>query len=406
MQIHMARQPIFRADLTVEAYELLFRAGIGTCLDRYSGEQASSSVIAQSFMGLGLSAVTGGAPAFINFTEDLLLREVADLFPPQSVVVEILETVKPTPAILGACQRLRSKGFTLALDDFVYHPDLEPLIDLVQIIKVDFLLSNADQRAEYVRRFGKNRKMLAEKVETHEEFNAALAMGYNLFQGFFFSKPAALHAHALPENKANAMLLLREASRPGADWRKMEDILKHDVALSYKLLRYINSAFFGLSHEIHSIHQALTMLGQRAVRKWSSLICLSCLADQQPPELMRHSLVRASMCEQLAPIAGHTKREEDLFLLGMFSMLDTIFQMPMQEVLTEMPLADDLREALLGKPNAPRSILEVVMAYERARWDDIKGSEESYILQSETLPGIYYNALSWAEQMMTETAKA
>ncbi len=400
---HVARQPIFRPDLKVEAYELLFRAGVGACFDDYTGEQASTAVLSESFFDAGIGSVTGGAPAFINFTGELILQDVVEIFPPESIVVELLETIEPTEEIIRACRRLKDNGYTLALDDFIYEKKFDPLIELASIIKVDFKLTSPKQQSIYIDHFGKRCQMLAEKVETYEEFDRALKAGYNLFQGFFFSRPVTLNSHSLPANKANAMLLLSEVSRPIDDWKKIEMAIKRDVALSYKLLRYINSSFFGLNNKINSLSQALKLLGVRSVRKWASLVAMSCLVDNKPMELMRHSLVRASMCERLAPATGNAERLNDLFLLGLFSMLDTMLDQPMDSILEEMPLADDLRDALLGKENPLREILDLVVRYERAKWDELQIQAAAHSISVESLPDTYYQAVNWTEQIMSQT---
>ena len=245
MDIFIARQPIFDIRQNVFAYELLYRSGIKNLYAGINGDQASSEVIGSSFLLFGLENLTMGKKAFINFTRKLLEDEVATLLPKESIVVEVLENVEPDKQMLSACIKLKELGYQLALDDFAYDPRFEPFIDLVDIIKVDFLQTSPQDRAALVQRIGnKNIKFLAEKVETKEDFNQALQAGYSYFQGYFFSKPNIVSGKDITSFKLTYLQLLQEIGKPDLDFDELEETIKRDVALSYKLLRYINSAAF------------------------------------------------------------------------------------------------------------------------------------------------------------------
>ncbi len=402
MQTFVARQPIFTRELEVIAYELLFRQGLEQqAFAGTDGTQASSSVLSDSFLSIGLKAMTDHKVAFINFTRDLLLMDLATLFSPDDIVVEILEDVEPDPPVTAAVRQLRNQGYLVALDDFEYAPKYDPLIDLANIIKVDFSLSNEEQRRGYVEMFQpQGIRMLAEKVETQEDFRAAKAMGYDYFQGYFFSKPVVLTSERIPENKFNSLVLIKEANKSEPAVDDMEEIIKRDVALTYKLLRYINSAFFGLRNEIHSVRQALTLLGSKNVRKWASLVALSGLAEDQPTEMILASLIRARLCESLAPMTGFDRRDQDLFLLGMFSLLDAMMGMPMKRILEDIPLAEDVKKALLGDENRMALINRAIAAYEAADWPRFEDCGNQIGLAVQEVPDIYVSSVDWAQKIV------
>jgi EAL and modified HD-GYP domain-containing signal transduction protein len=297
-----------------------------------------------------MKEMTGGKKAFINFTRDLLLEEYATILPKDVVVVEILENVEPDEEIVAACQKLKQAGYTVAMDDFVsYEEKFEPLINLTDIIKIDFIEADAEDRKALVEMFQpRGIKLLAEKVETKEEFDQAAEMGYTYFQGYFFSKPVIISGKDIPGFKLTYLQMLQEINSPEMDFRKIEDLIKREVSVSYKLLRYINSAFFGLRRKVESIRQALALLGERNIKKWISLIALSSMGEDKPMELAASSLIRAQFCESLAPKMGMRDREHDLFLMGLFSMIDAIIDRPMAEILDELSISEDIKVALSG----------------------------------------------------------
>ena len=323
MDIFVARQPIFNQQQEVYAYELLYRSGINkfySCLD---GDQASSEVITNSFLLIGLETLTRGKKAFINFTKNLLEDEVAILLPQEHIVIEILQDIEPDEKTLQACKKLKEMGYRLALDDFVYDDKFIPLIELADIIKVDFLTTDEEERGALVQRIGlQKNSFLAEKVETREDFVQAVEMGYSYFQGYFFSKPLIVASRDIPSFKLTYIKILQEIHKPEIDFDQLEKLIKTDVSLSYKLLKFINSLAFGFYSEIRSIKQALTILGEKEIRKWLSLISLQSVGKNKPDELMITALCRARFCELIASRVGLGDRSSDLFLLGMFSVID------------------------------------------------------------------------------------
>ena len=244
MKKFVARQPIFDAEQNVFAYELLFRTGMEDFFNFDDSDQAASSVIVDSFLLFGLETLTGGQKAFINCTREMLVKGYMALLPKEQVVVEILETVEPDEEIIGACLRLKRAGYLLALDDFVYEDKYEPLLELADIIKVDFQATEAAGRKSLVERMApRGVKLLAEKVESKQEFEQAVEMGYDYFQGYFFSRPQILSGQDVPGYKLNYLRVLQAVNRPEVNLREIENVIKQDVSLTYKLLRYLNSAF-------------------------------------------------------------------------------------------------------------------------------------------------------------------
>lgn len=400
MQTFVARQPIFGPDMKVFAYELIFRSGVEQVIQETGSDRATSSVISECFFCTGTSSMTGGNRVFINFTRNVLLGDYVQLLPKPMVVVEVTEDMAADEEVMKALGSLKDMGYMLALDDYK-GADLEPLYPLVNIVKVDFSTTNLEEQRAFAQKFlPMNIKLLAEKVATHTEFKAAKGMGYSLFQGHFFCKPTMIGSHRIPETKLSRLRLLRVVSEPIIDIQKAEQIFKEDVALSYKLLLYINSAYFGLRHEVSNIRQALVLLGQKRLRKWASLIVAASLGDGKPSELLVTSITRARFCECMADLTQLDARKDDLFLLGMFSTLDAILDTSMDEVLEKMPLAPDLSSALLGEPGQLRDVLDVVIAYESADWDRFGELKEKLGFDESTVPSLHAEAVKMAEEIL------
>lgn len=257
--------------------------------------------MANSFLLFGIDEMTGGRRAFLNCTRKVLVEDLATSLAKHHAVIEILEDVEPDEEVLAACRRLKKLGYTLALDDFVYHQKFEPLLELADSVKVDFLISGAEERqriSNLLRRRGI--RMLAEKVETRADYEQAVAMGYELFQGYYFSKPAILSRRDIPSNKLQYLLVLKEIHSSELDFQRLGQTVQSEVSLSSKLLKLINSVAFGLRHKVTNIVQALSLLGEPEIRTWLSLLSVSAMGSDKPAELVIGSLIRARFCEQAA----------------------------------------------------------------------------------------------------------
>ena len=394
----IGRQAILDQQQKVYAYEILFRSGLKNAFDpTLDGNVATQSVMVGTMLEFGLKKLVSDKKAFINFTEQNLLNRAPKLLPPENVVVEILENVQPTSEIVEAVRELKAEGYKIALDDFVLLPGYEPLIEMADIIKVDFRITTDPEERQKLREILPSHvRLLAEKIETEEEFHQAMAFGYVLFQGYFFCKPAILHQKKLTSNALSRMRLLKEINRQNVDFASMTNVISADTNLVHKLLTYINSAGIGLVNHVSNLKQATVLLGASGVKRWVTLISLQTFSEDKPPELFTLSLLRAKFCEL---IAGELKRpgltQDAGFLIGMFSLLDVLLMLPMEEVLKEVALADDLNAALLGEDNDLRRILDLVIAYEKGDWDKVIACCEREHISIDHLKPKYDAVLEW-----------
>lgn len=405
METFIARQPIFDLEQKVYGYELLFRSGLDNIFQKTDPDQATSKVLADSFFLMNIQSLTGGKRAFINITRDILINEFLFLIPKDRIVVEILENVSPDDEVVAACEKLKRAGYVLAMDDFVYDDRYLPLIGLTDFIKVDFLSTDKEVRCGLVQEFGPSGvRFLAEKVETLEVLKEAKETGYTFFQGYFFSKPKIISGKDIPGFKVHYLGVLHEIHRPELDFGRLSEIIRREVSLSFKLLRYINSAFFGLRNKISSLKQALLMLGEKEIRKWITLITLATLGEDKPEELVMQSILRAKFCESLASFTGLLHRSEDLFLMGMFSMIDAILDRPLSEILQEIPIAEDVKKALLGEENRLGEVYQYVLSYERGEWNKISEQGLRLGIDEGRAARLYMNAVEWSSGFLMEAS--
>ena len=399
----VARQPIFDDKLRIYGYELLFRstsASVG--FDGIDGSTATSETIVNSFHEIGIERVTGGKRAFVNFTEKLLLQGVATILPNRILVVEVLENVEPTQEIIKACERLRGGGYLVALDDFILDPKYFPLIAVADIIKVDFMSTPIDKIATFAK--GMSRKpviLLAEKLETQETFEKAKELGFKLFQGYFFSKPVIVEnaEPKLTPSKVNSLRLIRLSNDINVDFSKIAAIIKQDVALSYRLLRVVNSAFFGLKYTVKNIRQALAILGMDEVKKWITLISLAVVADSKPDELVTMSLTRARMMEYFAPLVGMAKQSDDMFMVGLLSLMDALMDLPIEEIAKRTNIAEHITAPLITGEGLYADILSIITLFERSEWDECFKKAEPYNLDPDQISKTYIEAIEWSSTL-------
>lgn len=361
----IARQPILDCKQAIYAYELLFRSGADISFADGNAESATRSTIDLSLL-LGAESFTEGLPAFINCTRESLCPEIAGTLPKDLVILEILEDVPADDETVRECYRLKQAGYRIALDDIISSNQRLPLCELADIIKVDFLLTDAAQQRAIARRFGKRGvQLLAEKVETHDQFRDALNMGYTLFQGYFFCRPVTMTARDLPSVHLGYLEILRKVFEPEVDLSAIERAIREEPSLCYRLLRYLNSAAFGIS-PVHSIIQALNLLGRDQLRKWVSLVGAISLAGPHSAELIRIALVRARFCEIFAEQRGLPST--DFFLTGLFSLLDAVLDRPLVQIMEHIPVSQLCRDALTGVPNDLRDALDLAIASARGNW--------------------------------------
>jgi EAL and modified HD-GYP domain-containing signal transduction protein len=401
INVLVARQPIFDRDRNVVAYELLFRSGRSSSYDGGDGDQETTDVLVASFLSIGMDVVTGGKKAFVNFTGNLIKNKLAHLLPSAILAVEILETVEPEDHVLESCRELKRLGYTIVLDDFVFHPRFQPLVELADIIKIDFLATTSEQRKYIVQRFASftQIKFLAEKVETQDAFEEAVDIGYAYFQGYFFSKPVIIARKDIPASKLSYLRLLQEIKMNDMDVFRIEKIIKREMSFAYRLLKYINSSAFGFRQKIRSIRQAVVLLGQRELLKWVSLNAMSFIEDNKPPELIATAVIRAYLGELVALRLGLKDVASDIFLMGLFSLIDAILDFPLIDILEELPVSEEVKAALLGEESVFRDIHELTVSYERADWQGLFHYSEKLGLSEEALPELYLQTLAWVQDI-------
>jgi len=393
-----ARQPIFDSQQRVFGYELLFRSSLDNFFSFPDGDQATSRVM-DSLLSLGLDPLLGGRAAFINFTRQTLIKDLATLFPAERLTIEVLETIAPDDEVVAACRRLKTLGYKLALDDVSSFEAGNPLLSLADIVKVDFSLASDRQKAEIPRQLRpRGIKLLAEKVEQREEFDRAIAWGYHYFQGFFFCRPEIIAAREIPAFKLNQLQLLKVLRGTDLDFDEIERVLSHDLSFSYRLLRYLNSALFGLRSEVRSIRHALALLGEIMIRRWVAMVVLAAIASDKPAELLRIALLRARFCERLSSPLVSPEDQGDFFLLGLFSVVDACLNQPMEAVAADLPLASEIKDGLLGADNLHGRVLRCVFAYERADWEALTDLADSLNLTAEFVGESYLQSVNWLNE--------
>jgi EAL and modified HD-GYP domain-containing signal transduction protein len=388
----LARQPIFDADLNLFAYELLFRSTYENAsgVPMIDGDKATTEVINRTFLELGIEKVLGNKRGFINLTRSFLTGERDLPFDSSQIVLEVLEDIEIDEQILESINNLNQQGYVIALDDFIFKEELRPAVQAAHIIKIDLLALSEQELIEHVTILKKeNVKLLAEKVETEQQFELCKKLGFEYFQGYFFCKPTIINDKPLPDNKASALRILSELQKDDIDIDSVEILISQDASLSYKLLRTLNSAAFGLPRKIESIRQGITMLGPKTIKSWVTIIAYSD-AEASTSELLTTALVRAKMSELLADSFGCIP--DTAFLVGLFSPLDAILQKPMDELLQTIPLNDDVKHALLNGDGKLGNLLNFVIPYEQNEVMCIPNN-----VSIEALNSAYLEATEWTD---------
>jgi EAL and modified HD-GYP domain-containing signal transduction protein len=378
----VARQPVLDRRQQVYGYELLFRSGLENAFHAANQDQASFEMLHTALLGFGLDALLGDKPGFVNASREVLLQEFYLVLPKEQSIIELVGSVEPDVEVVQACRALKQAGYRLSLDGYVRRPEMAPLAELADVLKVDFLRTPQEERRAVVREFLPRKLQLV----TH-------------FQGHFFCEPEVLAASDVPAFKRNCVRFMAELHRPELDFDRLDVIIRQEVALAVKLLRYLNSAGFGWRHEVSSIKHALRVLGERAARKWCSLMALTVLGNDRPSPLVVTSLLRAQFAEQVALEAGLGSRSADFFLTGMLSALDGLLGRPMEEALSHIPVSQEIRDTLVGRPTSLSPIWELVLAYERAQWDQLRVLGDAADVSVGRLPGLYRNAVQWVDRI-------
>jgi EAL and modified HD-GYP domain-containing signal transduction protein len=391
---YLARQPIMDLRGRVHGYELLFRAGPETVF-RGDGDHATRTMLDNTVI-FGLDKLTGGVPAFVNCTSESLIGNMVHVLPSGMTVLEILESLDPTPELIAACRKLKVEGFRLALDDFTWKPGFDPLVEMADYVKVDFLLSGPHERKELLQRLrGVTVALIAEKIETQEEFKQACAEGFTLFQGYYFFRPALLKNRKIPANRLSHIEILQALRSDVFDLRRLTQLLKRDASLTYRLLRLVNSPMCAIRQEVNSIQAALLAVGEDAFRHIAMLAIASEFNAGQPAEILRIAFVRGRFCELTA--AGCALDPTEQFLLGMMSLLPAMMRLPVEELVPALPLRSEIREALKGNANPERILLQWLEFLEQGDWDACDAIIQKEGLNSSEIYRCYAEAMVWAE---------
>jgi EAL and modified HD-GYP domain-containing signal transduction protein len=383
---YVARQPIHDRALRVVGYELLFRGSQLSLSAGGNGDEATSRTLLTALTEIGLEPLVGRRKAYVNVTRSFLLDGHARVCPPDRFVLEVLEDVVVDAELLATLRVLRSEGYAIALDDFVYRDELRPLLDLAEVVKLD-VLAHGDrlpEQVELLRPF--DVRLLAEKVETHEAMELCSDLGFELFQGFFFCRPRTVTGRGISASRLTRLQLLSSLNDPDLELEELARIVECDVALSYRLLRYVNSTYVGLAQPVDSIRKALVLLGVQTLRAWASLFVLAQMGEA-PVELRATAMARARMCERVAPELGLSP--QTAFTAGLFTVIDALMDQEMEAVLEELPLSDVVKAALLRHEGDLGALLGRVLAYEAGTLPSDGAS----------LCGPYLEAIAWADQV-------
>lgn len=399
----LARQPILTDKRKLFAYEILSRYGPENYCRPRPTSQIHVNAMDELFL-MGIRTMTEGMPAFLNCTREFVLSDFLTLMPRDLVVGEILETVPPDQEVLRACQRMKDQGYRLALDDYCDVPETRPLLNFADFVKIDVLLTSFTEQKRVVDLcHDRGLPVVAEKVETDEQFHRCLDLGYDFFQGYFFCRPQIVGRRSVPANKTIYLELLQASNEEEFSLYKIGQLFKRDVSLSYRLLRYLNSAIFAFHTEIHSIPHALTLLGERAMRKWISLVSVAALGDSVADDLLRLPLLRAMFSELIGKKVGMIQESNELFLMGLLSVMDALLNVPMPDVLAEIPVDDDIKKALLGRESRYRPIFEVVLDYESGTWEQLVHSSRHIGLHEDLLPDLYFRSVQWVGDVLSSS---
>lgn len=388
----IARQPIFDRDYQLFAYELLFRSNSRQSyanLEHVSADVATSRVINYAFLELGIERVIGNNIAFINLTRQFILNDEPIPAAQNQVILEVLENIQIDEDLLAGIRQLVAQGYKIALDDFVYHESLRPLVELASFVKVDVLdfdEATLRQHVDALKQY--DVKLLAEKVETLTDYELCHELGFDYFQGFFFCRPDIIEDQAIPDNQFILLQLLQKLQQADVEFKDIDELISKDAGLTYKLLRLLNSAALALPRQISSVREGLVMLGLKAIKTWTTLIVMSEI-DYKPKELLDYALIRAKMCESLA--ASYDCSHDSGFMIGLFSTIDAMMNKPMAELIAPLPLSKTIKQALLEGQGDLGQLLQDVVNYEQGQWDDVSEEHVSLAQFSQS----YIEAAQW-----------
>ena len=394
MDIFLTRQPIFDRFQRVFAYDLRFHAGFGDLYRNPDWDDASNTAITLSLLSSRLGTITCGKPGHIRFSRSMLDQELYTLFPKEHIAVELQHPGDGIPEVVSACQRLKTAGYVLVVDITGMSKPVNEIIELSDIIKTG-LTSGLKGGYDAV----KGPKLLAGNVNTVSLLDKARQKGFDYFQGDFYRNPDIKSGSGVPFQKLNHLLLLQEINSPDLTFEKLASIIKRDVGLSYKLMRFINSAYFGFASEVRSLRHALALLGIFSIKQWLSKETLNQLGQNKPDELVNRCVIRARFCELLTQKAGMADRSSEMFLTGLFSLLDAFLDQELAEILDNLPVSDEIKNTLLKEPSVFNDLYQLMLAYEDGRWPEVMTLAQQTGIPASELPLLYLRSLEWSQGM-------
>lgn len=397
--LFVARQPILDKSGRLRGYELLYRQTDQANTAAGASKDVATAAVIDALFNIGFDTLTGGKRAFINVSRQLLLDGIPSILPKDKVVLELGTDIEADADVLFACRELRHEGYSLAIDDFTLNEWTAELVPLAEFLKVDFHEATRSSVRLPSAPGGEGPALVATHIETAERFQEAVVGGYDLFQGFFLGKPVLKSTRTVPAQHVAGIRLLHAMHDPNLTILQLEELVKHDAALCFLILRTINSAAYALRSTVQSIHDALVLLGRDTVRRWASLWALAGLSQHVHAELLTMATVRARCCELLAASTGDEDAASEGFLVGMCSLLDAILEQPMPSVLEAMPVSANVRDALLGADNAQRRLLDCAVAYEEGAWDQCFSMAKLAGVNPSVLPAAYAEALRWSHDL-------
>jgi EAL and modified HD-GYP domain-containing signal transduction protein len=396
----IARLPIFTPHEKVFAHELSFGFNpVELLTDPAAMDNLPGDIAVSLFAGVDQPG-RRKRRVLVEIAPSLLTDKAVSRLSRKTAILQLSEAFVPTAKQVQAIKKLKEDGFRIAIGAFALEGDLQEMGILADIIVVDFTdLSESDLRLIPIWCGRQKIQTLAHSLMTREAFELAKNLKYDYFHGPFFYEAKIVSRDTIPAFKLNYLRLLQEINRGDISFDKLDEIIKQDVSLTYKLLKYINSAAFGLRNEIESIKHALSMLGTREVKKWASMVSMTNMGEDLPEEALVTCVLRGRFLEQLGNRLGHSGRGDDLFFMGIFSMIDLFFGRPKEEVLKDIPIKEDVKTALLGGESPFKNLFEAVMAYEEGEWDPLHTHLATLGMPEEEVPDLYFDALDWTENI-------
>ncbi|KJF96381.1 histidine kinase [Photobacterium angustum] len=405
---YIARQPILNRNKQTIGYELLFRDGPDNCFPNIGDEQATNRLLNDNFFSsAGEAQLTSGKRAFVNFPYSSIVSGTPLLFPKQSFIIEILENCEPTDELFEAVKKLHQRGYTLALDDFIPNKQWTRFFPYIHIIKFDIRIISIEKAARFIQFYKEKTKLrfLAEKVETQEEYQQAYDAGFDLFQGFFFSKPEMIQRKSLKPSSLTTLRLFKEICVTDVDFDKIEEIIATDLTLSYKLLRHVNALTSMRSKPVTSFKQALIFLGEDQLRRFVTFVATSHAVEKKPHSLYNLSLQRAHFCEQLYRTRVPKDNGNQAFLTGLFSLLDSLLDQPLEELIELLPLSEQVKLALTKRAGPLGAILNLTDAYDQANWPLVRKYSTALKINESSIADYYLESVKWSTEYEKTSAK-